>query len=166
MAFQEEHHTHEFEPVYDKYSKILILGTFPSVKSREIQFYYGHPQNRFWKVLSGILKQQTPLSVEEKKGFLLDNGIAVWDVIKSCDIVGSNDSSIKNVVAADIGGLLERTAIRKIYGNGATAGKLYKKYLQETVGREMTVLPSTSPANAAYTLERLKQEWKQIKREL
>lgn len=151
---------HEFEPVYNKESKILILGTFPSVKSREVQFYYGHPQNRFWKVLSVLCESPLPNTVEEKKAFLLANHIAVWDVIASCDITGSSDSSIKNVVPADVGSVLAKSSIRKIYANGNTAKKLYDKYILPAVGREIVGLPSTSPANAACSLEKLIERWK------
>lgn len=158
----QEHHTHIFEPVCDRNSRILILGTFPSVKSRETRFYYGHPQNRFWKVLAGLMGKTVPATIEDKKLFLADSRIAVWDVIESCDITGSSDSSIKNVVPADIKGLLDRTDIRRIYANGGAAGKLYRKFVQDTCGREIEVLPSTSPANAAYSLERLIQEWSRI----
>lgn len=150
---------HEFEPVFDKNSEILILGTFPSVKSRENKFYYGHPQNRFWKVIAALTQSPAPVTVEEKKELLLKNKIAIWDVIAQCDIAGSSDSSIKNVVPADIGKLLRESNIRKIYANGNTAKKLYDKYVFPKVNREITGLPSTSPANAGYSLERLVEVW-------
>lgn len=155
---------HTFGPVYDEHSKILILGTFPSVKSREAGFYYYHPQNRFWKVLAALYREECPESIEKKKEFLLRNHIAVWDVIERCDIEGSSDSSIKNVVPADIGGLVNKTAIQDIYANGAKAYELYQRYCYHSVNREIIKLPSTSPANAAYSLERLVKEWEQIKR--
>ena len=151
---------HEIDPVYNRDSRILILGSFPSVKSREAGFFYGHPQNRFWKVLAGILDAEVPQTVEEKKAFLLNSRIAVWDVIASCDIIGSSDSSIKNVVPVDLNRILTAADIRKIYCNGATAHKLYRKYLGPATGREAVKLPSTSPANAAWSLERLIREWK------
>ena len=154
------HISHTFSPVYDEQSEILILGSFPSVKSREQGFYYGHPQNRFWKVMASICKQEVPNTIEEKKEMLLKNHIAIWDVIDSCDIIGSSDSSIKNVVPADIVGLLKKTNIKKIFANGKTAGKLYEKFSKEVTGLEITVLPSTSPANAMFSLERLITEWK------
>ena len=155
-----QHISHTFSPVYDEHSEILILGSFPSVKSREQGFYYGHPQNRFWKVISSICNQQLPSTIEEKKEMLLKNHIAIWDVIDSCDIIGSSDSSIKNVIPADIVGLLKKTNIKKIFANGKTAGKLYEKFSKEATGLEIIVLPSTSPANAMFSLERLITEWK------
>ena len=156
------HITHTFQPVFDHHSEILILGSLPSVKSREQGFYYGHPRNRFWKVLSAICREPEPKTIDEKKEMLLRNRIAVWDVIQSCDIKGSSDSSIKNVVAADIAGLMKQTQIKRIYANGKTAGSLYEKFVQEKTGMGIVVLPSTSPANAAYSLERLIQSWKDV----
>ena len=153
------HISHTFSPVYDEQSEILILGSFPSVKSREQGFYYGHPQNRFWKVIASICNQEVPTTIEEKKEMLLKNHIAIWDVIDSCDIIGSSDSSIKNVVSADIVGLLKRTNIKTIFANGKTAGKLYEKFSEKATGLKITVLPSTSPANAMFSLERLIIEW-------
>ncbi len=155
--------SHQFEPVYDEKSRVLILGTFPSVKSRENNFYYGHPQNRFWKVLAAVMDASVPGTVEEKKEFLLKNGIAIWDVIASCDIVGSSDSSIRNVVPADIGRILNAAPIRTVYANGGKAYELYQKYSYPQTGREIVKLPSTSPANAAWSLERLTQAWSVIK---
>ena len=154
--------THEFEPVFDENSRVLILGTFPSVKSRENQFYYGHPQNRFWKVMAELTKEQVPQSIEEKKALLLRHGIAVWDVISSCEIKGSSDSSIRNVIPADLNRILKHCDIRCIYTNGATARKLYDKYSKEQTGREIIGLPSTSPANAAYSIDRLMESWGEI----
>ena len=151
--------THPFPPLYDKNSKILILGSFPSVKSREQQFFYGHPQNRFWKVISAVFGCETPVTIPEKRQFLLSNGIALWDVISSCEISGSSDSSIKNVVANDISPILKSAKIRKIFVNGKTAEKYYKKYTESAVGRAAVCLPSTSPANAAWSVERLTAAW-------
>lgn len=157
-----QHIRHEFDPVYDKDSKILILGTLSSVKSREQQFYYGHPQNRFWKVLSGLCGvKEVPETVPEKKEFLLEHHIAVWDVIAECDIIGSSDSSIKNVVPADLSEILEAAPIDMIYANGGKAYDLYMKYSYEKTGREIVKLPSTSPANAAFRLERLLKCWEE-----
>ncbi|MCD7806393.1 MAG: DNA-deoxyinosine glycosylase [Lachnospiraceae bacterium] len=153
---------HEFAPVFDENSRVLILGSFPSVKSREQQFYYGHPQNRFWKVLADLFHEVTPESTEEKKAFLIRNQIALWDVIRECDIMGSSDSSIKNVVPVDLPWLLERTGIEKIYVNGGKAYELYQKYLLPMTGRDCVRLPSTSPANAAYSMERLLGVWSVI----
>lgn len=155
-----QHVTQPFEPVYDEHSRILILGSFPSVKSREMGFYYGHPHNRFWKVLSGILEEQLPQSVEEKKNMLLRNRIAIYDVIESCDIIGSSDSSIRNVVPADITGIVENSGIRAVFANGKTSATLYRKYQDAGIGLPITELPSTSPANAAFSLERLMEIWK------
>ena len=150
---------HNIPPVYDKNSKILILGSFPSVKSREAQFFYGHPQNRFWKVLSAVLDCECPVTTEEKKAMLLSHNIAVWDVIGSCEITGSSDASIRSVVPNDIAGLVAETAITSIFTNGATSYNMYKRYCRDTVGIEAVKLPSTSPANASYSLERLTAEW-------
>lgn len=160
MAGEYEHHSHEFEPVYNEESKVLILGTFPSVKSREQGFYYGHPQNRFWKLLAQICQCPVPESIEAKKKMLLDNHIAIWDVIASCKIVGSSDSSIKDVVPTDLSRVLEAAPIERIYANGATAAKLYEKYQKDRTSREIIKLPSTSPANAAWNMERLYEAWK------
>ena len=160
------HVSHDFEPVFDENSKVLILGTFPSVKSRENRFYYGHPQNRFWKVIAGLTESEVPQTIEEKKKLLLEHGIAIWDVIESCDIIGSSDSSIKNVVPADIERVVANSKIQSIYANGGTAKKLYEKYSQKKTGREIIGLPSTSPANAAYSLERLLECWQEVKKGL
>lgn len=157
-----EHITHSFEPVYDRNSKILILGTLPSVKSRENNFYYGHKQNRFWKVLAHILNESVPESIDEKKQMLLKHNIAIWDVIQSCDIRGSSDSSIKNVEPTDIRRILDNSDVKYIFANGNKAGQLYKKYQLPITGIEATVLPSTSPANAAWTFEKLCEAWKKI----
>ena len=157
-----EHIVHSFEPVYDKDSEILILGTLPSVKSRENNFYYGHKQNRFWKVLATLLKEPVPETIEEKKAVLLAHRIALWDVIQSCDIKGSSDSSIKNVQPTDIGMILEKTNVTQIYANGNKAGQLYKRYQFPVTGIEATMLPSTSPANAAWSFDRLCEAWRVI----
>ena len=153
---------HPIPPVYRADSRILILGSFPSVKSRETGFFYGHPQNRFWKVLATLLKEPVPDTIEEKKAMLLARRIALWDVIQSCDIKGSSDSSIKNVQPTDIGMILEKTNITRIYANGNKAGQLYKRYQFPVTGIEAMVLPSTSPANAAWSLERLCEAWQVI----
>ncbi len=154
---------HSFEPVYDTNSKVLILGTFPSVKSREQNFYYGHPQNRFWKVIAALTHTPLPISMEEKKAMLLNHGIALWDVIESCDITGSSDSSIKNVVPMDFSNILHHTSITHIYANGATAFKLFQKYCETATGINIIKLPSTSPANAAFSFEKLLHEWSILK---
>jgi len=148
---------HPIEPVFDEDSEILILGTFPSVKSRETGFYYGHPQNRFWRVLAGVFKCETPITIEDKKRFLLDNNIALWDVIHTCEIEGSADSSIKNVVANNIDDIINNSRITKIITNGKKANELYNKYINTDI--KCVCLPSTSPANAAWSLEKLIDFW-------
>ncbi len=153
---------HNIPPLYDENSKILILGSFPSVKSREVQFFYGHPQNRFWRVLSALTGEECPVVTEDKKTFLKRNGIAVWDVIKSCDITGSSDSSIKNAVPNDLSEIFETADIKKVFCNGTTSYKLYKRYMEKETGRTAELLPSTSPANAAYKIDDLIREWKKI----
>ncbi|MBR1852385.1 MAG: DNA-deoxyinosine glycosylase [Lachnospiraceae bacterium] len=154
---------HPIAPVYDAYSRILILGSFPSVKSREAMFFYGHPQNRFWRVIAAVFEDAFPETVDERRAFLLRHGIAAWDVIRSCDITGSSDASIKNVVPNDLREILEVTPIEAIYVNGKTAEKMYRKYTEAVTGRKAVVLPSTSPANAAWSLERLVEAWRVIR---
>lgn len=153
---------HPIQPVFDKDSRVLILGSFPSVKSREEGFFYGHPQNRFWKVTAKVFGEQTPLMVSDKKAFLLRNHIALWDVIGSCEIEGSSDSSIRNVSVNDISVILNTADIKAVFLNGQKAYQLYKKYLFPAIRREGICLPSTSPANAAWSLEKLTEEWKAI----
>lgn len=155
------HADHLFGPVFDKHSKILILGSFPSVKSREQSFYYGHPQNRFWKVLLSVFKEQEEAlkTIGQKKKFLLDNRIALWDVIASCDIKGSSDSSIKNIKVNDLNVILKESDIQKIILNGKKSYELYKKYYGNVDMPDSVQLPSTSPANAAWSLERLIEVW-------
>lgn len=157
---------HPIKPVYNQESKILVLGSFPSVKSRESGFYYGHPQNRFWKVISVIMGDKVPESTEQKKDLLIRNHIAVWDVIHSCEIEGSADSSIKNVVVNDISEILHKSKIKKIYTNGKKANELYKKYIFPESQIEAICLPSTSPANAMWKLDKLVDTWKVIQTEL
>lgn len=154
---------HPIAPIYNENSKILILGSFPSVKSREQGFFYGHPQNRFWKVVAAVYGCVVPTTVEEKRVFLLEHGIAVWDVIQSCEIEGSSDSSIRDAVANDLRVILNAADIRQIFVNGKKAEELYKKYIAPQIGRDAVCLPSTSPANAAWSVERLVAEWKKIK---
>ena len=158
-----KHIQRQFGPVYDKNSKILILGSFPSVKSREANFYYGHPQNRFWPLLSRILETDAPQNTEEKKALLIKNNIALWDTLDSCDIIGSSDSSIKNAVPVDIDRVLSAADIRKIFCNGGVSYTLFLRYLTPVCGITPEKLPSTSPANAAWTMDRLYNEWKRIK---
>ena len=153
---------HPFPPVYDAESEILILGSFPSVKSREIMFYYGHPQNRFWRVLTAVYNADVPQNTDEKTRFLLKHHIALWDVLASCEITGSADSSIKNAVPNDLSVILSRADIRRIYTNGKTSEKYYKRFSEEITGRGSVCLPSTSPANAVWSLDRLIGAWKVI----
>ena len=158
------HQTHPFPPLYNGQSRILILGSFPSVKSREAMFFYGHPQNRFWKLMGLLLTKdgQSPQGIPEKKELMLHNHIALWDTIASCDITGSSDSSITNVVANDFRPILNNADIRQIYCNGKTSHRLYMKYCRPQTGMDAIPLPSTSPANAAWSLERLEEAWRQI----
>ena len=149
--------THTFEPIYNNKSKVLILGTFPSVKSREQQFYYGHPQNRFWKLLALLMEDAIPDTIPEKKDFLLRHRIAVWDVIHS---------SIRDVVPNDISMILEKTQIKTIFTNGGKAHSLYEKYVYPVCGIHAVKLPSTSPANAAFSLERLEAAWQAVRERL
>ena len=154
---------HPISPVYDKNSKILILGSFPSVKSREQMFFYGHPKNRFWQVIAAVFGRSVPETVEDKRKMLYSLNIALWDVIHSCDIDGSSDSSIKNVVPNDLSLILNSADIKKIFLNGKTAEKYYNKYFKNSVNKEVISLPSTSPANAAWSLEKLIEKWRVIK---
>ncbi|MBE6562985.1 MAG: DNA-deoxyinosine glycosylase [Ruminococcaceae bacterium] len=154
---------HPFPPLYDKNSKILILGSFPSVRSREQMFFYGHPQNRFWKVMAAVLDEKVPVTIDEKRRMLLSNNIALWDVIASCDITGSSDSSIKNVIANDFTEILQNADIKQIFVNGKTAEKYYIKYVCDKIGRDSICLPSTSPANAAWSVEKLVTAWDVVK---
>ncbi len=163
MNKEYEHITHEFGPVYDENSKVLILGSLPSVKSRQQQFYYGHPQNRFWKVLSAVLGENIGNTPDEKKNIMLKNRIALWDVIQSCDIIGSSDSTIRNVKANDISVILDAADIKAIFLNGAKAYGLFMKCCNDINERisppAIIKLPSTSPANAAWTTQRLIEAW-------
>ena len=156
---------HPFPAVYAPDSRILILGSFPSVKSREQNFFYGHPQNRFWRVMAALLGTETPQTVEEKRAFLLAHRIALWDVIASCDIAGSSDASIRNSAPNDLSPILRSAPIRQIFTNGGTAHRLYRKLIYPLTGREDICLPSTSPANAARSLDTLIGQW-QIVREI
>ena len=153
---------HPFPPLYDENSKVLILGSFPSVKSREQMFFYGHPQNRFWRVIAAVTGEETPVTIEEKSRLLHKNHIALWDVIATCDITGSSDSSIKNAIANDLTVILESADIKQIFVNGKTAEKYYNKYIRDTIGIEAVCLPSTSPANAGWNLEKLIEAWRAI----
>ncbi|MBO7709083.1 MAG: DNA-deoxyinosine glycosylase [Lachnospiraceae bacterium] len=161
MKRRSEKHTHEFPPLFDAHSRILILGSFPSVRSREQQFYYGHPQNRFWRILAALTGEAVPENIPQKKMLALGHGMALWDVIDSCEIAGSSDSSIRNAVPTDLSVILDRCRIEKICTNGALARKLYLKYQYPETGIEPIALPSTSPANAAWSFERLLEAWRE-----
>lgn len=154
---------HEFKPIYNKNSKILILGTMPSVKSRELGFYYMHPTNRFWNVISDVLKQPIPITVDDKIAFLINNNIALWDVLESCDIEASKDSSIKNVKVNDISKLINNSNVKYIFTTGKKAHELYQKYCFSKTNINDIDLPSTSSANCAIKYGELKEKYSIIK---
>ncbi len=153
--------TQEFAPVCDENSRVLILGTAPSRMSREVGFYYGHPQNRFWKMLAAVTEEDVPQTIEEKKALLIRNHIALHDVIHSCDIIGSSDSSIRNVEPAELGEILSVTGDIPILCNGGTSYKLFVKHQEKRLGIQARQMPSTSPANAAWKLDMLVEAWKE-----
>lgn len=157
-----EHIIHSIEPVFDAESRVLILGTMPSPKSREVQFYYGHPQNRFWRVLAAVLGEEVPQSVPEKKAMLLRHRIALWDVLAECEITGASDSSIRNPVANDLSVILGHAPVQAVFTTGATAWKLYTRLQKPHTGIEAVRLPSTSPANCAVKMEALTEAYKAI----
>ena len=159
MAEDSKKVKHPFPPLYDENSQILILGSFPSVKSREVKFFYGHPQNRFWKVVANVFDEKIPESIDDKRSLILKNHLALWDVISECEITGSSDASIKNAKANDISVILKDSSIKKIIVNGKTAERLYIKYIEPVTGIKAVVMPSTSPANAAWSLDRLIEVW-------
>ncbi len=173
-----QHIEHGFEPVFAERSRVLVLGSFPSVLSRENAFFYGNPRNRFWRVIVACTGEPVPPnegepapgsvpprpvtleeSIEFKRALLLRHGIALWDVIESCDIKGSSDASIRNVVPARIERVCDVAPIRAVFCNGGAAGRLYARHLRDRVGSDAVVLPSTSPANAAWGLEALVERW-------
>ncbi len=153
---------HQIPPIYEQNSKILILGTMPSPKSRENEIYYGHPQNRFWSVMAEILKSPFPENNADKINLLKSKNIALWDVLYSCDIEGASDSSIKNPVPNNIKSIIEKSQIKYIFTTGKKAFELYNKYCLEDTGIEAISLPSTSPANFRYSLKKLCDEYSQI----
>ena len=154
---------HPIPPLYSERSHTLILGSFPSVKSREGEFFYHHPQNRFWRVLAAVLEEPAPNTIEEKRALILRHDLALWDVIGQCTITGSDDASIRDVVANDLSPILSAAPVTRIFCNGKTAHKLYVKHLQEKTGIEAMCLPSTSPANAQWKLERLIDAWQTMR---
>ena len=154
---------HPFGPQFDEHSRILILGSFPSVKSREQQFFYGHPQNRFWKVIPAVFGCEAPVTIEEKKELILSHGLALWDSIASCVITGSSDASIRDVRPNDLRIILDNSAIERIYCNGRKSHEMYEKYIRNAIGREAACLPSTSPANAQFSLDKLIAAWSVVR---
>lgn len=162
MSMDYIHITHEFPPLYDADCETLILGSIPSPKSREQAFYYGHPQNRFWRVLAAVLDEPVPQTLEEKKHLALSHHIALWDSLEECDIRGASDASVKNPVATDIPWLLTKTKIRRIYTTGAAAYSYYQKLNYPRTGIAAVRLPSTSPANCAVSLDRLIEAYRVI----
>ena len=158
-----QHIVHPFGPLYDVRSRILILGSLPSVRSREQAFFYGHPQNRFWRLVAAIFDEPAPQTIEEKRQLVLSHGIAMWDTIFSCDIKGSSDSSIRNVVPTDLRPVIDNSSVTRVFCNGATSARYYHRFQEKTLGMEAVTLPSTSPANAAWTFDRLLEAWSVIK---
>ena len=156
---------HSIAPVFDQKSRVLILGSFPSVKSREVGFFYGHPQNRFWTTLAHVFEADRPHTIVEKRAFLLSHGIALWDVIASCEVIGSSDASIKNAQPNDLSFILQNAPIEQIFTNGGMAHKLYCRYHLPQTGIEAVQLPSTSPANAAWTQARLDMAWSMLRKQ-
>lgn len=155
--------SHPFGPVFDARSRVLVLGSFPSVASRANAFYYGHPQNRFWRVVAACVGEEVPADgdVAGKRALLLRHGIALWDVVESCEVRGSADASIRDVVPADVARVTSAAPVRAVLCNGGTAGRLYRRWLEPVTGLSATVLPSTSPANASWSLARLVERWRE-----
>lgn len=162
MIMEPKKTVHPIPPLFDKNSEKLILGSFPSIKSREAMFFYGHPQNRFWKLIAKIFDEETPNSVEEKTKLILTHNLALWDSIHSCVITGSSDSSVKDVVANDLSVILNNSRVAQIFCNGALSHKMYMKYIYPQTKIKAVKLPSTSPANAAFSIDRLYEQWKII----
>ena len=154
---------HPLKPLYNSESKTLILGSFPSVKSREDNFFYAHPQNRFWRVISSLFNSEIPKTNKEKTKLILDNNLALYDVIYSCDIISSADNTIRNVTPSNLVDVIKNSKIDRVFVNGKTAEFYYIKYLEKTLNIKCVCLPSTSPANANFTLEKLIEKWKEIK---
>ena len=152
---------HTIPPVFDERSRVLILGSFPSAASRKEAFFYAHPKNRFWKVMAAVCGAPLPATVEEKAALLLENGFALWDVISSCEISGSSDSSIRNAAPNDLSAILSAGKIERIFANGQKAHSLYKKLLEAQTGIKAVCLPSTSPANASWTEDKLIERWRE-----
>lgn len=153
---------HTIPPLYDSHSRVLLLGSIPSPKSREIGFFYGHPQNRFWRVLAAVLGEEVPQTIEDKRTMCLKHHVALWDTIARCDIAGASDTSIRNAVPNDIGKLVHESEITRIFATGGKSAELYRKLIEPTLHIPITQLPSTSPANAAWSLERLIEAYRVI----
>lgn len=153
---------HPIPPLFCAESRVLILGSFPSIASREAKFFYGHPQNRFWRVMAALNGRPVPQTVEDKTALILENGFALWDSVASCTVTGSSDSSIRDVVPNDLRAITEHAPIERIFCNGNTSLKYYRRYNEPLLGRPAVVLPSTSPANAAWSLQRLAETWRVI----
>lgn len=157
---------HPFGPLYNQSSRTLILGSFPSIRSREQNFFYGHPQNRFWKVIAALYGAETPVTVPEKKELILNHGLALWDSIASCVVTGSSDASIRDARANDLRIILDGCSIERIFCNGRKSHEMYQKYIQKNIQREAVCLPSTSPANAQFSLDRLIAAWSVIREDI
>ncbi len=155
--------THNIPPVWDGNASILLLGSFPSPKSRENAFFYGHPQNRFWRVLAAVWETEIPLTRAQKIAFLHAHHLALWDVIASCTITGAADSSIRDAVPNDLSPILQGAPIRKICTTGGTAARLYHQLLEPSTGMRAIALPSTSPANAAMSLSALTEAYRVLR---
>lgn len=153
---------HNIPPLYDENSRVLLLGSIPSPKSRQAEFFYAHPQNRFWRVLAAVLGVPAPQTIEDKRTLCLTHGIALWDTIAQCEIAGASDVSIKNAVPNDIGALLRQTQIKRIFATGAKSAELYRRLIEPALHVPITPLPSTSPANAAWSLEQLTEAYRII----
>lgn len=155
--------THPFGPLYDENSEVLVLGSIPSPKSREVNFFYGHPQNRFWPVLAAVFGEPAPRSIEEKRALALRHHVALWDTLASCEIRGASDAAIRNPVPNDIAGLIAKTRIRAVFCTGAVSHKLYTRLCQPQTGIPAGRLPSTSPANAAWSFARLIEAYRVLR---
>lgn len=156
--------SHGFEPVFDARSRVLVLGSFPSVLSRENRFYYGNPRNRFWRVMADVLGEAEPSADDlvGKRAMLLRHGVALWDVVESCEVRGSSDASIRSVIPSDVARITDVAPIRAVLCNGGTAARLYRRWLEPVTGLPAVTLPSTSPANAAWSLPRLTERWREV----
>ena len=157
--------THNIPPLFDKNSRVLLLGSMPSPKSRETRFFYGHPQNRFWRVLAAVFRTPLPQTIDETRALCLRHHVALWDTIAQCDIKGASDSSIKNVIPNDINSLLKQTNITRIFATGGKSAALYRKWIEPQTHMPIIQLPSTSPANAAWSLERLIEAYRIVAEE-